>query len=305
MRILAVILVFGLFAFSSGIYSASEVGAVASAYKGTRYFIRNTLGLEKSWVDIENRVAQPEDSPVLCPDPAESLVIVTGGQSNAANSVTTDYASDPADRVYAWFDGKCYVARDPMPGATGWQGSLWADFGVEMGRAVERPIVLVNGAISATQFADWLDPRSGYLKALETNVTQAQEFGFEPRLVLWHQGETDARTKFDPNVLKQQIADLTGELLQTMPESQLYLFRTSKCIGDGREKGVPAVREVQTRVAQENDRMIVGMNTDELGDDYRWDRCHFNSLGRSAIVETIVPQLAALVAADPAPKAAN
>ncbi|PZQ97806.1 MAG: hypothetical protein DI533_11645 [Cereibacter sphaeroides] len=305
MRIFTIGLIFALFAFSTGIYAASEIGAVGSAYKHTRYVIRTTLGLEKSWVDISTRVSRPLDQPVNCPSPAESLVVVTGGQSNAANAISSYFASDPADRVYAWYDGACHVARDPLPGATGADGSLWTNLGVELGRAVDRPVVLINGAISATQYADWLDSRSLYLQTLLDNVAQAQAYGFEPRLVLWHQGETDAGTKFDTNVLQQQITELTSNLLLAMPESELYLFRTSKCTGDGRENGVPEVREVQTRVAEGNDRMIVGMNTDELGNDYRWDKCHFNSLGRAAIIETIVPELAAYLSPDTAPTAEN
>jgi hypothetical protein len=52
---------------------------------------------------------------------------------------------------------------------------------------------------------------------------------------------------------------------------------------------------VQTEVAEENDRIVAGMDTDILGNDYRWDMCHLNSLGRAAIIEQIVPELAGLL----------
>jgi len=76
----------------------------------------------------------------------------------------------------------------------------------------------------------------------------------------------------------------------------LYLFRASKCIGDKRKNGVAAVIAAQEQAGKNNNRIVVGMNTDELDNDYRWDTCHFNSRARDRIVEQVGPEISRLIA---------
>jgi hypothetical protein len=62
---------------------------------------------------------------VACPS-SNPLVILTGGQSNAANAL-----SDPVDErrdlaAFMFFKSRCYRLRDPLLGPIGGHGSLWA-----------------------------------------------------------------------------------------------------------------------------------------------------------------------------------
>ena len=41
----------------------------------------------------------------------------------------------------------------------------------------------------------------------------------------------------------------------------------------------------QRSIILENDRVFFTLNTDDLGSSYRYDGCHFNSLGASVIGE--------------------
>ncbi|TNC74770.1 sialate O-acetylesterase [Rubellimicrobium roseum] len=259
------------------------------------YVIRETLGLEKNWV----RVPGPEQAEgleaVACPAPSHAVVLVTGGQSNAANSNTSMSQIRADAPVFTWFEGRCYPGGDPMLGASGQRGSLWPELGQRLADELGRPVLFINGAIGGTQVGDWLDDRSGYYAALAGRVASARQAGFEPDLILWHQGETDALAEHDMSMLERRFSQLADRLLADMPQSQLYLFQASKCIGSKRAKGVEIVREVQANTVRGRDRAILGMNTDELGDEFRWDTCHFNSLGRAAIVNHLAPELTALL----------
>ncbi|MHC0055478.1 sialate O-acetylesterase [Actibacterium sp. D379-3] len=284
-----------LFVFLAGAYWGGRSDGPKTSFAEAKYQIRKTLKLPKNWYPLPAQSAPADRQPVPCPDPGRALVIATGGQSNAANENTRRIETAPDQNVFTWHDGRCFVTRDPVLGASGTGGSLWGGLGTRLARDLGRPVLLVNGAIGGTQIADWLDERSGYYHAFATRIAAARAAGFEPTLILWHQGETDAAIETDMALLKQQLQTLTSRLLADMPESRLYLFRTSKCIGARRRNGVATVRRVQTEVAHENSRIVAGMNTDLLDNDYRSDRCHFNSLGRAAIIEHIAPDLAEMV----------
>ncbi|PZR00293.1 MAG: hypothetical protein DI533_06840 [Cereibacter sphaeroides] len=79
----------------------------------------------------------------------------------------------------------------------------------------------------------------------------------------------------------------------------LYLFRASRC---DRACGSAHLRTAQTAVAAANPRIVAGMNTDNLGYDYRWDACHFNDEGRAAILAEVVPAIAMLIEATAPPE---
>jgi len=224
-----------------------------------------------------------------CPDRSETIVVVTGGQSIAANVVPARYTA--GREVAVWFRGDCFAAADPMLGAAGEGGSLWSLLGDRLSDELDRPVLLINGAIGGTQFADWLDARSGYYAALLDRISTARRAGYPPQLVLWHQGETDAAVMRDAAQFEGQVTALMDRLAADLPEARVYLFQATRCIGKGRDEGVPLVNETLERVAETHARVLPGLDTDALGRDFRWDTCHFNSHGRDRIVEQVIPDL--------------
>ncbi|MEM7645023.1 MAG: sialate O-acetylesterase [Pseudomonadota bacterium] len=292
LRLLVAVLLVGA-GVAAGLLLALEAPGLRQTYIQAKYELRETLGLEKSWARLPSAAQAEGRETVDCPDPAETLVVVTGGQSNAANVIPAPAQAGPEATV--WFDGACYPAADPVLGATGGQGSLWPPLADRLAAGADAPVLLINGAVGGTQVGDWVDDRSGYYSALAGRIATARDAGYEPRLILWHQGETDAAVERDMERFRGRLDALTADLLAEMPAAQLYLFRTTKCIGPVRADGVPAIRDVQSAVAEGNDRIVPGMDTDELGRDFRWDTCHFNSLGRREIVERVAGDLLDLV----------
>lgn len=272
-----------------GILLTIETQTPTKYYYQLRYFVRDSLGLEKNWASIptqeQSRGARVRD----CPPPERTLVLVVGGQSNASNAIPVKY--NPKGDVSVWFDGKCFEASDPLLGSTSENGSIWSALGDRLEEELKSPILIIAGAVGGTQFSDFLDRRSGYYDALIKRVSDARNAGYIPNITLWHQGETDANAERNLESLKVDVANLTDQLLIDIPSAPLYLFQASRCIGPYRVNGVPGVINVIQQVAKANPDIIMGMNTDILGRNYRWDTCHFNTIARDAIISEITPEL--------------
>lgn len=285
--------------FASGVVLGALDGRVQGSVTAAKAQVRIALGLPKQWNPNvhDDASAHVEAS---CPDPDEALVVVTGGQSNAANNVSSPLP--PLSGVYTFFDGACYATQDPVLGASGTRGSLWTQLGGRLREQSGRPVVFVHGAVGGSAYGDWLDARSGYLARLLGRVDQARAAGFEPDWIVWHQGETDAaNAALDAGVLAGEIEALGSQLLEAAPDARLYLFQASRCVGAIRAEGRPEVREAQAAAAGRLPRTVLGLDTDGLDDEHRLDGCHFNALGRDAIVAALAETIGAGRTAQAAP----
>ncbi|WP_338092655.1 sialate O-acetylesterase [Salipiger mangrovisoli] len=257
------------------------------------YAVRGGLGLEKSWKALPGPEQAAGRKRATCPDPARTVVLITGGQSNATNVVPSRHRSSGG--VFTWFAGRCYPGSDPLLGTGGYDGSLWSLLADRLHERISRPVLLINGAVGGTQFSDWIDARSGYYAALQARVTEAGAAGYVPSLILRHQGETDAAVLKDMAELQRDMTVLFQNLSRDMGGAEVYMFRATRCIGPGRVDGVPEVNAAQKRVAESLATVHLGLDTDLLDREYRWDTCHFNALGRAEIAKRVVPDLMQLL----------
>lgn len=229
-----------------------------------------------------------------CPAPSDSIVILTGGQSNAGNHLSTPSPPDPHAGVYVFYDGDCYDAQDPMPGASGNRGSLWPELGRRLAHATGKSVLFISAARGGASYSDWLSASTGYMRDMTIQVELAVSQGYIINWIIWHQGETDARAQENPARTQQELGALMDHLLRLAPQGRIYLFRASRCNDKTNIDGVAGLRDTQTRVARERrPRILPGMNTDTLGDDYRMDRCHFNTFARDIITDQVSRDLLA------------
>jgi hypothetical protein len=116
--------------------------------------------------------------------------------------------------------------------------------------------------------------------------------------VLWHQGESDALVERSASEIQSDLQALVDQILAEAPKAQMYLFNVSRCVGPKRPYDSQSVREAQSRLAALDSRVHLGMDTDQLGDDYRWDKCHFNKFGRERIIDMALPKIGELLSAN-------
>ncbi|MFC3441145.1 sialate O-acetylesterase [Sphingobium rhizovicinum] len=278
--------------------------AIAGPFLGNAYLlndakreIRERLGLPKFWVTTFNtNVAAYEER--TCPND-NPIIIVTGGQSNAANSYDRPPSAVPNDQSYMIFNGRCYGLKSPVLGTTGDGDSLWPALGNAIHRQSGRPVLFINGAVGGVQLGDWLDDRSGYLKRLSDQLRQARQKGYRPDYVLWIQGETDANTLIDPNLYVNQQKALIDRLDQTGlidRATPWLLYRSTRCMH--RRNNGPDIDAAMTRFTHGSPRFLTGPLVSAYDDSYRRDTCHLNRRGRDRLVadtmQVLGPRLSGL-----------
>jgi hypothetical protein len=133
-------------------------------------------------------------------------VFVTAGQSNSTSC--GERRPGQTSGLVAAFDGKSWkLAEDPMPGAhdlsvRSWStvrnGSCWPSFGDAMVAKYRVPVGIAVTGRGSSGIDEWQQDANGKHGAELFEWMMARIKALGPngfRAVLWHQGETDARTK--------------------------------------------------------------------------------------------------------------
>ena len=149
------------------------------------------------------------------------------------------------------------------------------------------PVAIIPGAVGASSVFDW---RSGGLwNRVANQIAQAEKVGLAVSIIMWLQGETDAAD----STLRQSYRGALAELIDRSraksprPDRPAWIvFQTSIC--GAKWLGSPEIRAAQADVVDEAKGIYLGMNTDLLVGRFRYDDCHFNAAGRSAIVDATV-----------------
>ena len=84
------------------------------------------------------------------------MVLFILGQSNVANTVSS--YSETSLPIYNFYQGRLYLAKDPLLGATGKQGSLWIRTATNyLAHSEFHEIVLVNISRGNSSVKDWAE----------------------------------------------------------------------------------------------------------------------------------------------------
>jgi hypothetical protein len=275
-------------------FCAAAAGTLAMSERGRLVLAdikretRLALGLPKKWIQgFHDNIAL--HTPLPCP--ADPIVIITGGQSNASNAFDPVNGAPHVDGGFTWFDGQCYGLKSPVLGATGRNDSLWPRLGSALYESTRQPVLFIHGAVGGSQLGDWLDHRSNYLARLLERAVESRAQGFHPDFVLWIQGETDAKAHVEPQTYVEQMRALIGRFEAAgavAPHTKWVVYRSTRCLQ--RPNNGPDIEHALTQWADasHSDPVISGPRASELGDAHRRDGCHFNTLGRDELVsETI------------------
>lgn len=204
-----------------------------------------------------------------------SAILLTLGQSNAANESEPGFQPGQGVYNFSFFDGKCYVARDPLLGTTGVEGSVWSRLGDELVRSGRFQRVLIAPiAVGGSRVRAWTPTGAHFSRIVAVQKALASR-GLKATHVLWHQGESDARW-----TTQQEYIDMFGQMLEGMRgegvDAPVYVAVASAC-GHG---GSDAIRAAQREIPHKFANTRPGPNTDEI-DRLRWrrDGCHFSAEG--------------------------
>lgn len=210
-----------------------------------------------------------------CPKSAEVEVIVAIGQSNAAN--TGGHRFQNSDKkILNFFNGQCFIASDPMLGATENRGSLWIPFAQSYKQ--EKTILLVTFAMGATRVDQWLDP-ADLATHFDQNMAQLDAAGFVPDVFIWVQGESDISTKVSDYT--HNLKSFLAAIKSKYQNSKIAISGSSYCGGHQSK----ALRSAQRKVARKLDLIWLGSTDAFNQSQYRYDDCHLSQQGLEKVAK--------------------
>ncbi len=246
-----------------GLLAALAVGAALWGYSTNQPAKPTTLSAKL------DQVVKVTTEPVLdCAHIAAQhpFVIMALGQSNAANhgELTTTRTAP----VTLFTEGQCIKATDPLPGSTGRGGSIWS--------RLPGPLVISVMGIDATSIADWTDARSPLRQRLTSHIASMKTVGLLPTVILWQQGEADAKLGTTRAAYSAGLDKLANILTQAGTDAPIIMALSTVC----RSNPIPDIRAAIITQAERDTRFKIGPDTDTLNDAaLRVDGCHFSAAG--------------------------
>jgi hypothetical protein len=215
----------------------------------------------------------------------QPVVVLALGQSNAGNHGSpSDGEANPVGLPVAITDGvHCVMAVDPLPGSTGQGGSIWLRLSRRLTSiSPQRLWVFSVMGVDSSSMSDWTDEGSPLRHRLEQRLASLRKQGLAPDLVLWQQGEADARLRSSAESYTQGLEQLKVILDRAGSSAPLLVGLSTVC------RSIPnaAIRGAIRAKVRTDERFKLGPDTDSLrGERFRSDGCHFSARGlmRSAL----------------------
>jgi Carbohydrate esterase, sialic acid-specific acetylesterase len=261
---------------------------IASLRSGNRVSLQPTsieLGpadtyerLDHNW---KSNAETSERSVVPCNDggPLRPLVILTLGQSNAANEGRGLYA--PKHRVdnFNLYDGKCYKAVEPLLGPSGQGGNFatrLADMLIE--RQLANRVVLAPIAMGGTTVEQWAY-EGVFNRRITASIRRLYDAGLSADYILWHQGEGNLGTgDSGGRQYRKNLLEVVASFRTYGANAPFFVALATRCAKSPHPNAVN-VRDGQRTAAIGQLGIFVGPDTDLIGPEHRYDHCHMSESG--------------------------
>ena len=223
----------------------------------------------------------------IIPCPEESINIAYFGQSNHGNIIEREKNLDLSYEnvfTYDWRLGVCSKYKEPLAGADGRAGRFGhvasdTIYFLKNNHSIPEKIVFLGFSKGGTRSQDWVS--GTFASKFDFFLKKLKKEDIEIDYVFWHQGESeikDANRIYYQNYIND-IQLIFQKLLTTSKKTKIGMALVSVCNSERSKSLINS----QRLIIQNNDRVFFTINTDKLGSRYRYDGCHFNSLGSSVI----------------------
>jgi hypothetical protein len=211
-------------------------------------------------------------------------VILAIGASNIANEGDPDGMFVPLQGVhnFNFIDGRCYVAKDPLLGATRDRSNLLTRLGdLLVRRGIYDHVLLVPIAYGGTFAAEWA-PRGRMHPRLQRALKMLAGHRIALTHVLWQEGEAEAAVRdADPKIWIVHFNAVVDTIRAAAPDTPIYVAQCTIC----RNAPNDVIRITQRTVVDPRRKIFAGPDLDIIGMEDRWDECHFSTTGLDRAAE--------------------
>ena len=223
----------------------------------------------------------------IVPCPKESINVAYVGQSNHGNIIERVQNLDLSNEnvfTYDWRLGVCSKYKEPLAGADGRAGGFGhvssdTIYFLKKNYNFSENIVFLGFSKGGTRAQDWAS--GTFANKFDFFLKKLKKDDIKIDYVFWHQGESeikDANSIYYQNYIND-IQLIFQKFLKTSKKTKIGMALVSVCNSERSNSLINSQRSI----IQSNDRVFLTLNTDNLGSSYRYDGCHFNSLGASVI----------------------
>jgi hypothetical protein len=208
----------------------------------------------------------------------DNAVILGLGQSNIANECDPTALYEAKEKVFNFnlFDGKYYLAKDPLLGASHDRSNVLTRLGdllVERGNY--RSVVLVPIAHGGTFVREW-SPEGRMFPRLQWALDRLREKQAKVTHIVWQQGEAEAAEhNADPGEWMRYFTAMADSIRAAGVEAPIYVAQCTICCNDPNER----IRSAQRGVVNPLTGILPGPDIDLIGRDERYDGCHLSGDG--------------------------
>jgi hypothetical protein len=275
-KILTACLCIALYLFGS--YSSSHDLWPIPTLRAIKHKIAGRSGSTQKGYDQYGRYTLLDrKTEIVCPKQTDKTVVaLVYGQSNSANKhAQRTFQSSP--KIVNFFDGKCYVASDPLLGTSGSAGSVWTLTGTKLlATGKYDHIIFVPAGIDGSQIKQW--SKGGDLNPMLSDVIRGATRQYKLTHVVWHQGEIDAQLKTTKEEYKERFSSMMQTIRGLGVDAPVYVSVASIC--EPFWDADNPITQAQRQLVSTPQGILPGPNTDTLNTpEDRFDDCHLSQVG--------------------------
>ena len=224
----------------------------------------------------------------IAPCPNDSLTLAYFGQSNHGNNIKRNnnlIINSDNVFIYDWRLDLCSKYQEPLAGPDGSNGfgHIATDniYSLINKYDYQNKILVLGFSKGGSIVEDWANGEltSDFDLILQRLKNKRIEFDY----VFWHQGESE---KKDPNKsylnkYKKELKLVFKKIFDNSPKTYIGMALVSKC----NSQSSKSLLNEQRSIIAENNQIHLTLNTDKLGKEFRYDKCHFNWIGSQKIGE--------------------
>ena len=233
--------------------------------------------LDQNWKSFRDKSGRRK---MPCEAAKDTAVIVTLGQSNAANHSVMPYTPKHEVLNFNIYDGSCYRARDPLLGTSGSGGNFATPLSdMLIDARLYNRVILAPIAMGGTTVEQWAD-EGRFNRRILVLIRRLFDSHLTPTYILWHQGEGN-RGEGDSGGLqyRKRLLEVVSTFRRYGISAPFFVALATKCGEYPRPNG-ENIREGQRATINPLMNVFLGPDTDTLGDEYRdAQHCHFNAAG--------------------------